>query len=995
MTVIVDELEKFERHLELPTKEDPRNWIFVEEANEHNLKGVDVWIPRDRFVVITGLSGSGKSSLAIDTLFVEGQRRFVESLSSYARQFLGQLEKPRVKSISGLSPAICIEQKTSSHNPRSTVATVTEIMDYLRIMFATIGKPFCPICGDPIQALSAEEIVENIMKLKDGTRLRLIAPVITNEKGTHKKLLNQLKKDGFVRLEVNGREVLLDEEFPELDKNYRHDISIILDRLILKADIEGRLTDSVEKALEKGKGEVIIDILDKDDPRRITYNEFAGCPKDGISIPELTPRMFSFNSPLGACQECMGLGVVLQVDPDLLIPDPDLSINEGGLTTLNAENPDSWGYQVIEALVKNYGATMDTPIKKFPKPLREALLYGSNKTFKLKVSRSEEEAARKNKNAFSYEVNRKFEGQVNIILRRYNSTSSPGMRRYYEQFMSDRECASCHGMKLQPIYLNVRVGELNIMEISKFAVKEAIRYFESLNLTEKEKQITEQVMKEIKSRLSFLASVGLEYLTLDRKASTLSGGESQRIRLATQIGSRLVGVLYVLDEPSIGLHQRDNERLMRTFFELRDLGNTVIVIEHDEDTIRNADYVVDMGLEAGIHGGEVVVAGTLSDVLDTQESLTAKYLRGELSIPVPKVRRKGSGKSLKIIGASLNNLKNIDVEIPLGRLIVVSGVSGSGKSSLITGTLWPILSRRLNGSQIRAGKHKKVENLNLIDKAIMIDQRPIGRTPRSNPSTYTKLFDEVRKLFSNLPDAKLRGYKPGRFSFNVKGGRCESCQGNGYNKIEMSFLSDVYVDCEVCKGKRFNRETLEIKYKDKNISEVLEMSVDEALEFFENVPRIKRVLKTLESVGCGYIKLGQRATTLSGGESQRIKLSRELSKRTTGNTILLLDEPSTGLHMHDVKKLLEVLHRLVDKGNTVIIIEHNLEIIKNADYVIDLGPEGGDLGGEIIAEGTPEEIASRQNSYTGRFLSTILTNGKTTVTVKQQVKKRRKKKNSR
>lgn len=976
-----------DRKLPIPPLEDRKEWIIVEEAREHNLKGINVAIPRNRFVVITGLSGSGKSSLAIDTLFVEGQRRFVESLSSYARQFLGQLEKPHVKAISGLSPAICIEQKTSSHNPRSTVATVTEIMDYLRIMYATIGKPHCPKCGDPITGLSAEEIVDQIMSWPEKTRFKVIAPIVINEKGTHKKLFGQLKKEGFIRLEVNGREVSLDDEIPELDKNYRHDISIVVDRLVLKEDIRSRLTDSVEKALERANGQVIIEIVDKDNPRKVTFNEYAGCPKDGISVPELTPRMFSFNNPIGACEECMGLGVVRQVDPDLIVPDPSLSLREGALATV-PNNRDSWQYQLVKAVIEHYGGTEDTPINKLPKKAFQALIWGSNEKIKLRVARSEEEAKRKNKSTFSYEAERKVEGQVNIIKRRYLSTSSPGMRRYYEQFMADQPCKGCNGMKLKPIFLGVRVGGMNIMDVSQLSVKEAIKFFESLELTEKERKITEQVMKEIKGRLGFLASVGLEYLTLDRKASTLSGGEAQRIRLATQIGSRLVGVMYVLDEPSIGLHQKDNERLLRTFLELRDLGNSVIVIEHDEDTIRSADYIIDMGPEAGIHGGEVVAAGTVEDIEKHETSLTGKYLRGELSIPTPKKRRKGNGKSIWIRGAQHNNLQNIDVEIPLGKFIVVTGVSGSGKSSLINGILWKELARVFNRASDRAGKHKKIENVDALDKVIMIDQRPIGRTPRSNPATYTKVFDEIRNLFANLPDSKVRGFKPGRFSFNVKGGRCEACQGNGYNKIEMSFLSDVYVDCEICHGKRFNKETLEIKYKGKSIADVLDMSIDEAYDFFENIPKIKRVLSTLQAVGCGYLRLGQSATTLSGGESQRIKLSRELSKRATGKTLILLDEPSTGLHMHDVKKLLEVLHKLVDRGNTIVTIEHNLDIIKNADHIIDLGPEGGDQGGQIVAQGTPEEVATIDKSYTGQFLRRVLMPQQASV-IKKKAKKKR------
>jgi excinuclease ABC subunit A len=983
-----------DRKLPIPDKNDMKQWIYVEEAREHNLKGIDVWLPRNRFIVVTGLSGSGKSSLAIDTLFVEGQRRFVESLSSYARQFLGQLEKPHVKAISGLSPAICIEQKTSSHNPRSTVATVTEIMDYMRILYATVGKPHCPKCGDPIKAVSAEEIVDQILELPEGTRFKIIAPIITNEKGTHKKTMQNLQKEGYSRLEVNGREVFLDDEIPNLDKAYRHDISIVLDRLVLKEDIRSRLTNSVEIALEKSKGQIIVDIVDKENPKKVTYNEYAGCTKDGISIPELSPRMFSFNNPIGACPECMGLGVVKKIDPDLIVLDTTLSVRDGALATVNSEREDSWQIQGIESVLHHYGYDLDTPMNKLSKKVFNVLLYGSGKEV---IKFSKEMESKDGKSTWRYEAERPTEGIVKGLERRYQQTSSENARNYYEQYMSEKPCASCNGMKLQPTSLGVKINDFNIMDVSQLSVKEALKFFRQIEFDEKELKISEQVMKEILSRLSFLGAIGLEYLTLDRKASTLSGGESQRIRLATQIGSRLVGVMYVLDEPSIGLHQRDNARLLETFLELRDLGNTIIVIEHDEETIRSADYIIDMGPLAGINGGEVVYSGSVEDMLTDKNSLTAKYLRYDKSIETPVKRRKSKGEPLKIINATHNNLKKIDVEIPLGVFTVVTGVSGSGKSTLINEILWKALSRKFNKSQERPGSHKRIENIDQLNKVIMIDQRPIGRTPRSNPATYTKVYDEIRKLYSMSPEAKVRGFKPGRFSFNVKGGRCEPCSGNGYNKIEMSFLSDVYVTCDICKGKRFNRETLEIDYKGKNIADVLDMDIEEAAEFFKNVPNIKRILDTLISVGCGYIKLGQSATTLSGGESQRIKLSRELSKRTTGNTLILLDEPSTGLHAHDVKKLLEVLHKLVNKGNTVLTIEHNLDIIKNADYIIDLGPEGGEEGGYVVGTGTPEDIIKITESFTGMFLKESLerekeivkkinNNGKTKVNLKKAKK---------
>ena len=959
-----------DRKLPPPDSKDPLQWIFVEEAGEHNLKNVTVKIPRNRFVVITGLSGSGKSSLAIDTLFVEGQRRFVESLSSYARQFLGQLEKPKVKSITGLSPAICIEQKTASHNPRSTVATVTEIMDYLRILFASIGKPHCPVCDDKIKGFSAEEMVNQVLTLPPASRIRILSPVIKNEKGTHKKLMEGLLKEGYIRLEVNGRECLLDDKIPNLDKAYRHDISIILDRLVLKEDIESRLTDSIELALQKSKGELIVDVIGQENPRRLELYEFAGCMKHNISISELTPRMFSFNNPIGACPVCMGLGMVLELDETLLIPDNGLSILEGAIKSVSTEREDSWQLLGLDSVLRHYGYDLHTPVKKLSKRAYKALLYGSG-TEKIKISKLIE--TKDGQSSWKYEAEKPTEGILNGLKRRHRQTNSENSRRYYEQFMSENPCNSCNGMKLQPTSLAVKIYEQNIMGIAKLSVKECLDFFEKLELSEIEEQISEQILKEIYSRLRFLASVGLEYLTLDRKAATLSGGESQRIRLATQIGNRLAGVMYVLDEPSIGLHQKDNIRLLETFLELRDLGNTVLVIEHDEETIWTGDYLIDMGPLAGSNGGEVVAIGTVQDVIKNKKSLTAKYLKKVYKIETPKHRRKPKNM-LKIIGASQNNLKNITVKIPVGVFVVITGVSGSGKSSLINDVLWKAVAKKLNRSQVRVGRHKKIENLNLIDKAIMITQKPIGRTPRSNAATYTKVYDEIRGLFTKTKESQIRGFKPGRFSFNVKGGRCEPCSGNGYNRIEMSFLADVYVTCDVCKGKRFNKETLEIVYKNKTISDVLLMSITEAAKFFENIPKIKRILDTLLAVGCGYIKLGQSAPTLSGGESQRIKLSKELSKTTTGNSLILLDEPSTGLHVHDVKNLLNVLHKLVENGNTVITIEHNLDIIRNADYLIDLGPEGGDNGGKVIAYGTPEQVVKIKRSYTGQFLKEALEN---------------------
>ncbi|MHA2170644.1 MAG: excinuclease ABC subunit UvrA [Candidatus Kariarchaeaceae archaeon] len=949
----------------IPPVEDPQQWIYIEEASEHNLKNLTTQIPRNRFVVFTGLSGSGKSSLAIDTLFKEGQRRFVESLSSYARQFLGQMEKPRVKSIIGLSPAICIEQKKSSANPRSTVGTTVEINDYLRILYSSIGIPHCPNCGKEILGLSAQEIVEKVMEQEEETKFVVVAPIIIKEKGTHNKLFQELKREGYNRLDVDGDEVLLDDEIPKLDKKYKHDISAVIDRLTIKKGIDGRLTEAVETALRRTEGRVAIKYdLKSGETEQVVYHEFAGCTDCNISIGKLNPRMFSFNSPLGACETCTGLGFVLEVDHELIVENPNMSINDGAIRFYASEG-ETWGKRQIQTVLQHYGFDMDTPLNMLSPKAYNAIFYGSDKPIKFQFE------SNSNGRSWKYESERKTEGIINVIRRRHKQTKSDGARRYYEQYMANLDCPDCKGAKLRPSSLGVLVGEKNINEVLQFSIGDALDFLDGLDLTDRQRFIANQVLQEISNRLRFLRDVGLEYLTLDRRSATLSGGEGQRIRLATQIGSKLVGVLYVLDEPSIGLHQRDNQRLLRTFHELRDLGNTVLVIEHDEETIRSADFILDIGPGAGIHGGEIVAAGSPDDVAE-QNTITAKYLRKEWSIAPPQHRRECNGMWIHLKGVRQNNLKNINVDIPLGVLTVVTGVSGSGKSSLVTEVLWKALARKFHKASARPGKHRTIEGLENLDKVIMIDQNPIGRTPRSNPATYTKAFDPIRDLFASLPSAKLRGFNKGRFSFNVKGGRCEACSGNGYNKIEMSFLGNVFVECNVCKGKRFNKETLDIEYKGKNISEILKMTIEEAAEFFKNIPKIKRVLDTLLAVGCGYIHLGQSAVTLSGGEAQRIKLSKELSKTVTGNTLILLDEPTTGLHQHDVKKLLEVLHKLVDRGNSILIIEHNLDIVKNADYIIDLGPEGGENGGRIMTKGTPEQVARSRKSYTGKFLKNVL-----------------------
>lgn len=960
-------MEQFNlNRLPIPDENDPLAWIEIEEADEHNLKSVTTKIPRNRFVVFTGLSGSGKSSLAIDTLFKEGQRRFVESLSSYARQFLGMMEKPKVKSIKGLSPAISIEQKTSSANPRSTVGTVTEIMDYLRILYSSIGIPHCPNCGKEIRPLTAQQIVNKVFEEEENLRFKVIAPIIIKEKGTFKRLFEELKREGYNRIEVNDEEYLLDDEIPKLDKKYKHNISAVIDRLRVKPNIRSRLNEAIETALIRAEGKVRIDFMPDDgDASSNTYFQHAGCAECGISIGELNPRIFSFNSPLGACEECTGLGFVHEVDSDLIISDDNLSVREGGIAFM-ASNSESWGVKQIETILKHYGADLDTPINKWSKKLKNIILYGSNEPIKFKY------ASNKGERSWKYESERKTEGLVNVIKRRHKNTKSGGSRNYYEKFMSNTPCPACKGAKLRKSSLGVLIDGHNIIDVTKMNVGELVKFFSDLKLDERERLIADQVLREVLNRIGFLSDVGLDYLTLDRKAASLSGGESQRIRLATQIGSKLVGVLYVLDEPSIGLHQRDNRRLLKTFFDLRDLGNTVLVIEHDEETIETADYILDIGPLAGLEGGEIVASGTPDDIRKVKESITGKYLRGEWTIDVPEYRRTTNGNWLTLHGVRQNNLKNIKVEIPLGVLTVVTGVSGSGKSSLINDVLWRQLARIFHKATTKAGDHDRIEGLENLDKVIMIDQSPIGRTPRSNPVTYTKVFDYIRDLFASLPSAKVRGFNKGRFSFNTKSGRCEKCKGHGYLKIDMNFLGFVYIDCDVCKTKRFDSETLEIYYKGKNIADILDMTVDEGVEFFKNIPKIRAVLDTLQAVGTGYIKLGQSAITLSGGEAQRIKLSKELSKRVTGQTLLLLDEPTTGLSRHDVKKLLEVLHKLVDRGNSILIIEHNMDIIKNADYIIDLGPEGGEGGGRVIAKGTPEEVMRKRKSYTGQFLKKVL-----------------------
>ena len=936
--------------------------IIVKGARANNLKNIDVTIPRDKLVVMTGLSGSGKSSLAFDTIYAEGQRRYVESLSSYARMFLGQMDKPDVDYIEGLSPAISIDQKTTSKNPRSTVGTVTEIYDYLRLLWARVGTPHCPKCGKEIQQQTIDQIIDQVMTLPEATRVQVLAPVVRARKGEHQKLFEDARKSGYVRVRVDASLYDLSEEI-KLDKNRKHNIEVVVDRLVIRQDIARRLTDSVETASALAGGLVILNIVNED--RDILFSQNYACEDCGISIEELTPRMFSFNNPYGACPTCTGLGAQLKVDPDLILPNKKLSILEGAITASGWNNikGDSISRMYFDALAKKYGFKLSTPVEELPAEILDRILYGTQGE-KLKLTYE-----RGNGQGTLYQA---FEGVVNNLERRYRETQSDGMRRELEECMSQRPCPDCGGKRLKKEALAVTVGGISIHDFCQKPVTEALDFVEHLELSAQKMLIAERILKEIRSRLGFLRSVGLQYLTLSRAAATLSGGESQRIRLATQIGSSLMGVLYILDEPSIGLHQRDNDMLLDTMKHLRDLGNTLLVVEHDEDTMRAADYIVDIGPGAGAHGGEVVACGTAEEIMNAPGSLTGDYLSGRKKIPVPAQRRTGSGRSLIIRGAAENNLNQVDVSIPLGTFTCVTGVSGSGKSSLVNEILYKKLACDLNHAKCRAGKHERIEGEEFLDKIIAIDQSPIGRTPRSNPATYTGLFNDIRDLFASTPDAKSRGYGPGRFSFNVRGGRCEACQGDGLLKIEMHFLPDIYVPCEVCKGKRYNRETLEVRYKGKNIYEVLDMTVEEALPFFEHLPKLYNKLQTLYEVGLSYVKLGQPSTTLSGGEAQRVKLATELSKRSTGSTIYVLDEPTTGLHTADVHKLIEVLQKLVDAGNTVVVIEHNLDVIKTADHIIDLGPEGGDGGGSIVVTGTPEEVAQCAASYTGQYLKRML-----------------------
>ncbi|MCI7442871.1 MAG: excinuclease ABC subunit UvrA [Clostridium sp.] len=936
--------------------------IIIKGAKVNNLKNVSLTIPRDKLIVFTGLSGSGKSSLAFDTLYAEGQRRYVESLSSYARQFLGQMNKPDVEKIEGLSPAISIDQKTTSKNPRSTVGTITEIYDYLRLLYARVGTPYCPKCGKEIKQQTIDQIVDKVMDLGERTKIQILAPVIRGRKGTHEKVLDDIKKKGFVRARIDGEIYELTEEEVKLDKNKKHNIEVVIDRIIVKEGIEGRLTDSLETALKLGESLVIVNVIGEND---ILFSEKFACPDCGISIGELEPRMFSFNAPYGKCDCCDGLGTLFEIDENLVIPNKKLSIMDGAIASWGDGRlkKDSWTFAILKALCKEYNFSLDTPIEELPKEIVDILLYGT-KGKKLNITYVKEGV----KAVYNYA----FEGEINSLKRRYNESNSDFIKDSIEAFMSDKACPKCHGARLKPEVLSVKIDGKNIIEFTEMPIKEELDFINNLKFSEKNKIISEQIIREIRNRLQFLVDVGLDYLNLSRKSGTLSGGEAQRIRLATQIGSSLMGVLYILDEPSIGLHQRDNDKLIGTLQKLRDVGNTVIVVEHDEDTMKAADYIVDIGPGAGEHGGEVVACGTAEEIMQCKESITGQYLSGAKKIEVPKIRRSGNGQKITIKGARENNLKNLNVSIPLGTLTVVTGVSGSGKSTLINEILYKGLNRLVNKSRNLVGAHKEIIGFENIDKIIDIDQSPIGRTPRSNPATYTGTFDIIRELFSTTTEAKMRGYKPGRFSFNVKGGRCEACSGDGIIKIEMQFLSDVYVPCEVCNGKRYNRETLEVKYKGKNIDDVLKMTVEEGLKFFENIPRIKNKLQTLYDVGLGYIRLGQPSTQLSGGEAQRIKLAYELSKRSTGKTLYILDEPSTGLHIDDVNRLIEILQRLVDAGNSVVVIEHNLDIIKCADHIIDLGPEGGDKGGTLVAEGTPEEIIKVENSYTGKYLRNML-----------------------
>ena len=938
-----------------------QNSIIIKGAKEHNLKNINLVIPRDKLVVITGLSGSGKSSLAFDTLYAEGQRRYVESLSSYARQFLGLMEKPDVELIEGLSPAISIDQKTTSKNPRSTVGTVTEIYDYIRLLYARIGVPYCPKCGKKIEKQTIDQIVDNILELEQGTKIQVLAPVIRGRKGEFTKLLEDFQKEGFVRARIDGEIVELSDDI-SIDRKKKHNVEIVVDRLVIKPDIRSRLTESVEIALKHANNLVSIDIPGKETK---LYSQNYACPDCGISFDELSPRMFSFNNPFGACPACTGIGYLMKMDPDLIIPDKNKTLYDGvkafGSSTM--KKGETMAKMYFESIARHYGVDISVPIKKLPKDFLDKILYGTG-TEEIDFEYASAAGVRR--------FTTPFEGVIPTLERRHNETKSQGMRDFYEYYMSESECPECNGARLKKEVLAVRVGDKNINELTSMSIDKIKDYLNSLQLSEKDQMIADQIFKELNKRLQFLMDVGLEYLTLSRSAGTLSGGEAQRIRLATQIGSGLTGVLYILDEPSIGLHQRDNEKLIATLKKLRDLGNTVLVVEHDEDTMYAADQIIDIGPGAGMHGGNVMAQGTAEEIKLVADSITGQYLSGKKQIPVPKKRRKSNGKAIEVKGASENNLKNINVKFPLGQFVCVTGVSGSGKSTLVNEILYKTVAKELNGSTEKPGKCKEIKGLHNIDKIINIDQSPIGRTPRSNPATYTGAFDIIRDIFAGTNEAKMRGYEKGRFSFNVQGGRCEACNGDGILKIEMHFLPDIYVPCEVCKGKRYNKETLEVKYKGKTIADVLDMTVEEALVFFENIPRIKQKIQTLYDVGLGYIKLGQPSTTLSGGEAQRIKLATELSKKATGKTLYILDEPTTGLHIADVHKLVEILQRLVDTGNSVIVIEHNLDLIKTADYIIDLGPEGGDNGGQIVAVGSPEHICRNEQSYTGKFLKKYL-----------------------
>ena len=938
-----------------------QNSIIIKGAKEHNLKNINLEIPRDKLVVITGLSGSGKSSLAFDTLYAEGQRRYVESLSSYARQFLGLMEKPDVESIEGLSPAISIDQKTTSRNPRSTVGTVTEIYDYIRLLYARIGVPYCPKCGKKIEKQSIDQIIDSIMSLEEGTKIQVLAPIVRDRKGEFAKLLQEFQKQGFVRVRVDGEIYELTDDI-NIDRKKKHNVELVVDRLVIKPDIRSRLTESVEIALKNANNLVSIDIPGQ---KEILFSQNYACPDCGISFEELTPRMFSFNNPIGACPACTGIGYLMKMDEDLIIPDKNKTLYDGvkafGASTM--KRGDTMAKMYFESIGRHYGVDISVPIKKLPRDFLNKILYGTG-TEAIDFEYTSAAGTRK--------YTAPFEGVIPTLERRYNETKSQGMRDFYEMYMSEMECPDCHGARLKPEVLAVKVGDKNINELTDMSIDKIMNYLNSLTLNKTEQMIADQILKELNKRLQFLIDVGLDYLTLSRNAGSLSGGEAQRIRLATQIGSGLTGVLYILDEPSIGLHQRDNDKLLATLKKLRDLGNSVLVVEHDEDTMYAADQVIDIGPGAGVHGGNIMAQGTAEEIKLVPESITGQYLSGKKQIRVPEKRRKSNGRAIEVKGATEHNLKNINVKFPLGQFICVTGVSGSGKSTLVNEILYKTIARELNGSNEKPGKCKEIKGIENIDKIINIDQSPIGRTPRSNPATYTGVFDFIRDIFAGTNEAKMRGYDKGRFSFNVAGGRCEACNGDGVLKIEMHFLPDIYVPCEVCKGQRYNRETLEVKYKDKTISDVLNMTVEEALEFFKNIPRIKNKIQTLYDVGLGYIKLGQPSTTLSGGEAQRIKLATELSKKATGKTLYILDEPTTGLHIADVHKLVDILQRLVDTGNSIIVIEHNLDLIKTADYIIDLGPEGGDKGGQIISVGTPEQVARNEYSYTGKFLKKYL-----------------------